>query len=114
VARGRLALDIVAERLKLIGVPARELRFDLIGLDAIHGSRLGASGPAPYEVRARVAGRTDTLDDAIRIGNEVEALYTNGPAAGGGVAKSAREIVAMVSALLPRDRAIPAIRYLES
>ena len=34
VARGRLALEIVEERLRLIGVQARELRFDLIGVDS--------------------------------------------------------------------------------
>ena len=33
VARGQLALEIVEERLRLIGVQARELRFDLIGVE---------------------------------------------------------------------------------
>jgi hypothetical protein len=33
----------------------------------------------PYEVRVRVTGRTENLREAIRIGNEVETLYTNGP-----------------------------------
>ena len=35
------------------------------------------------------SARTKTLADAVRVGNEVEALYTNGPAAGAGVTKSA-------------------------
>ncbi len=59
--RGRLALEIVAERLRLIGVPCSELRFDLIGVDSILGPRLSARGPEPVEVRARVIGRTDNL-----------------------------------------------------
>lgn len=99
-ARGRLALDIVAERLRLTGVKYNELRLDLIGMDALHGSKL-AEGFEPYEVRARVAARTDNLKEAIRIGNEVETLYTNGPAGGAGAWKSAREVVAMVSVLIP-------------
>src|SRR5579859_3978826 len=34
LARGKLALDVVRERLKLTGVAANELRFDLIGVDS--------------------------------------------------------------------------------
>ena len=59
----------------------------------------------PYEVRVRVAGRTESLREAVRIGNEVETLYTNGPAAGGGVTKSARDVVAVASVLLEIGRA---------
>src|SRR6202011_5054867 len=56
LARGRLALDIVRERLKLTGVSTSELRFDLIGGDSLHGARR-SEGSEPYEVRIRVAGR---------------------------------------------------------
>jgi hypothetical protein len=114
VARGRLALEIVAERLKLIGVAQREVRYDLIGVDAILGPTLSASGQEPAEVRVRVAGRTDSLREAIRIGNEVEALYLNGPASGGGATKSAREVVGILSTLVPESRVECAITYLES
>ena len=38
LARGRLALEIVRERLKLTGVAASELRFELIGVDSLHGA----------------------------------------------------------------------------
>ena len=113
VTRGRLALEIVAERLQLTGVATTELRLDLIGIDAMHGSRLSSIGQEPYEVRIRIAGRTDSMKEAVRIGNEVETLYTNGPAGGGGVTKSAKEIVAVASTLLPRDLAQPAIEYQE-
>jgi hypothetical protein len=114
VARGRLALDIVRERLKLTGVAASELRFDLIGIDSLHGAALSAGRAEPYEVRVRVAGRTETMREAVRIGNEVETLYTNGPAGGGGATKSAREVVAVASVLLPREQATPSIRFVES
>jgi hypothetical protein len=111
--RGRLALDIVRERLELTGVQMTEARFDLIGADALHGAALSGGGK-PYEVRIRVAGRTDSLAEAVRIGNEVETLYTNGPAGGGGAFKSAREIVAVVSVLLPADLAAPSIQVFVS
>jgi hypothetical protein len=111
LARGRLALDIVRERLKLTGVAASELRFDLIGVDSLHGAQVSSHASEPYEVRVRVTGRTDNLREAIRIGNEVETLYTNGPAGGGGAFKSARDVVAVASVLLPRDLAKPQVQF---
>lgn len=113
VERGRLALEIVAERLRITGVRTSELRFDLIGLNALHGDAL-SSGREPYEVRARVAARCDRLDDARRIGDEVETLYTNGPAGGGGVSKSARETIAVTSAYVVREAVRPTVEWLEA
>jgi hypothetical protein len=114
VARGRLALDIVRERMQLTGVATSETRFELIGIDSLHGAELAARASEPYEVRVRVTGRTENLREAVRIGNEVETLYTNGPAAGGGVTKSARDVVAVASVLLPRDLAKPSIKFVEA
>jgi hypothetical protein len=113
LARGRLALDIVRERLALTAVDMSEARFEMIGADALHGAQL-SEGIEPYEVRIRVAGRTSSLAEAMRIGNEVETLYTNGPAGGGGAFKSAREVIAVASVLLPRELVKPALTYLEA
>ena len=114
LARARLALDVVRERLRLIGVAASELRFDLIGIDSLHGPELSARGAEPYEVRVRVAGRASSRSEAARIGNEVETLYTNGPAGGGGATRSAREIVAVQSVLLPRERVRPSVHVVDA
>lgn len=108
IARAELAKAIVADRIRLTDLPVREIRYDLIGVDALHGSqrsraREGDHGE-PYEVRLRVAARTDTKAAADRIGHEVEALYTNGPAAGGGVMRASRDVLALVSTLMPRER----------
>ena len=113
LARGRLALEIVRERLKLAGLAASELRFELIGVDLLHGAEVSSRANEPYEVRVRVAGRTENLREAVRIGNEVETLYTNGPAAGGGAFKSARDVVAVASVLLPRELAKPSIQFVQ-
>jgi hypothetical protein len=113
-ARGQLALDIVRERLAITGVATSELRCDLIGVNAIHGSALSDGRAAPYEVRVRVTGRTASLREAIRIGNEVETLYTCGPAGGGGATKSAREVIAVLSTLVPRERIHAVIHFEES
>ena len=112
LARGRLALEIARERLKLSGVAASELRFELIGVDSLHGAQVSAHANEPYEVRVRVAGRTENMREAIRIGNEVETLYTNGPAAGGGAFTSARDVVAVASVLLPRELAKASVEFL--
>jgi hypothetical protein len=114
VARGQLALDIVRERLEITQVKTAELRFDLIGVESLHGPVLAAKNPEPYEIRVRVAGRTDTMAEALRIGNEVETLYTNGPAGGGGAFASAREIVAVQSVLLPRALVSTSIEIVEA
>ncbi len=113
LARGQLAREIVRERLALTGVRTSELRCDLIGVDALHGEALSA-GREPYEVRLRVAGRTETMAEAVRLGNEVETLYTNGPAGGGGAWKAAREVVAVQSVLVPAALARPQVRFIEA
>jgi hypothetical protein len=114
VARARLALEIVRERLALTGVATRELRLDLIGLDSLYGDTAREERGEPYEVRLRVAARTQTLEEAIRIGNEVETLYTNGPAGGGGATRSAREVIAVQSVLLPRTEVRPTFEFVEA
>jgi len=114
LARARLALDIVRERLALTGVAATELRFDLIGVDALYGDATPAVRGEPAEVRVRVAGRATTADEAARIGNEVETLYTNGPAGGGGAFKSTREVIAVQSVLLPRAAVTPSFSFVEA
>ena len=111
-ARGQLAIDIVEERLRIRRAAFSELRSELIGVNAIFDR--GPVRHEPDEVRVRIAARTDSLEDAAVIGNEVEALYTCGPAGGGGATRSARQVVAVVSMLLPRQLAQAAIHFEES
>ena len=114
VARGKLALDIVRERLALTGVQMTETRFELIGVDSLHGPALSRTDAEPYEVRVRVAARTESMAEAVRIGNEVETLLTCGPSGGGGATKTAREIIAVASTLIPAELAPHAVQILES
>ncbi|CAG2267248.1 ABC transporter substrate-binding protein [Burkholderia sola] len=114
LARARLALDIVRERLALTGIAASELRFDVIGVDALYGDATPAVRGEPAEVRVRVAGRAANAAEAARIGNEVETLYTNGPAGGGGAFKSTREVIAVQSVLLPRAAVTPSFSFVEA
>ena len=106
VARAQLARDIVLKRLELMGVNMQEVRAELIGMDSLHGPR---SNVEPWEVRLRVAARCEARSDAVRVGNEVETLYTNGPSGGGGASKSVRQVVAVASLLLARSAVNPRI-----
>ena len=114
--RGALALEVLAHRMRLLGLGGAEQRAELIGVDALHGPGLGADRApygTPYEVRARLAVRCTSREQAERVGQEVEALYVNGPAAGGGVTQSVREVVAVASALVPRQAVQPRLQVLE-
>ena len=107
--RAKLAGEIVRERLRE-DIP--DLRLDLIGIDSAHRADFGHPQP-PYEVRLRVAARTPTRALAERVGAEIWALGTNGPAGGGGFRDAAYERIGVVSTLLERSRVRPAVTVLE-
>ena len=48
--------------------------------------------------------RAATHDEACVVRDEVEALYTNGPAGGGGARKSVTEQIRIASTLIDRAR----------
>jgi hypothetical protein len=104
--RGQLALDIIAERVAMLGLPLADIRYDLIG---VNSANVTGRAPDPAEVRARVAARATDPAIAAEIGAEVEALYLNGPSGGGGVTTSLREVVAVASILIGRDMVRPSI-----
>ncbi len=111
--RAVLAGQIVEERLKLRQIPVDELRIEIIGVNALYRNQDRVLGQSPDEVRLRVAARTKKLSDAKKIGEEVETLYTNGPAGGGGATKSSAEIVSVASILISRDDVDVCVKYQE-
>lgn len=98
LARAELAGAILQERLR---DRFADLRIDYIGSMSVHRTNFGHT-PEPYEIRLRVAAKASTAAEAALIGEEVEALYTNGPAGGGGARKYVHDVVGIVSTLLPR------------
>lgn len=111
VVRARLAGQVVEQRLAMTHTEVEELRIELMGVDSLHGSAFGHKAE-PWEVRLRVAGRCAAREAAQTLANEVEALYTNGPAGGGGATRQVREVLAVASLYLPRELAVPRV-YLE-
>ena len=112
VSRGQLALEVLQKRIEASGTQFLDIRYELIGLNAIHGDHL-SQGHEPYEVRVRVAARASTIKEAEFVVNEVEAMYLNGPAGGGGATKLVREVISVVSTLIPRELIKPSVSILE-
>lgn len=109
-ARARLAGDILRQRLSGLG----RLRLDLIGVTSVladDGGRWLAALPdsGARDVRLRAALHHPDRAAAETLTREVTALYTCGPAGGGGVRTALRPRLGMRSCLVPRE-AVPA-RY---
>ncbi|MGZ5181536.1 MAG: acyclic terpene utilization AtuA family protein [Ramlibacter sp.] len=107
-ARARLAADVLRERLAGCG----PLRCDLLGVASVFGDDAGrwlADRPhgQATDVRLRVAMNHADRAVAERLPREVTALYTCGPAGGGGVRTGLRARLGTVSCGLPRER-VPA------
>lgn len=110
LGRAKLAGSIIEERLQ---DRFPDLRVDYIGSTSVHRTSFGQY-PEPYEIRLRVAGRASSAQQAALVGEEVEALYTNGPAGGGGARKYIHEVVGIVSALMDRTKIKPTVTVLHT
>ncbi|MEJ8852128.1 acyclic terpene utilization AtuA family protein [Variovorax rhizosphaerae] len=102
-ARARLAADVLRSRLSGL-----KLRVDLIGAVSILADDAGRTLAATpdsgaRDVRLRVAATHDDRAEAERLGREVMALYTCGPAGGGGVRSTLTPRLNTISCLLPRE-----------
>ncbi len=105
-ARARLAADVLRLRL-----PQLALRVDLIGALSVMGDDAGhllaaASAGQARDVRLRVAATHSERAEAERLPREVTALYTCGPAGGGGVRTALTPRLNTLSCLVPRE-AVP-------
>lgn len=109
-ARAELAAEIVSRRLMVKDFDTREFRTDLLGINSLYGKAL-PHREAPVEIRLRLSARLDTQEQAEAIGREVEALYTNGPAGGGGARGYSRKIISVASFLIPQEVVTPSITW---
>ncbi|PSR34734.1 MAG: ABC transporter substrate-binding protein [Sulfobacillus benefaciens] len=80
-----------------------EVRFDLIGVNAIHGRATPTLEQPPYEVRVRMAVHTQQRAVAERVAREVEWQYF-GPSGAGGMRSQIRPFLALYSSRIPRDQ----------
>ncbi|MES2188599.1 MAG: acyclic terpene utilization AtuA family protein [Pseudomonadota bacterium] len=107
-ARARLAMDIMQRRMG----PLLPLRFDLMGVSSVlgdDGNRMLGAAPVGQllDIRLRVAGQHLDLAVIDRLLREVTALWTGGPAGGGGVRVAKRQRLSTQSCLIERTQ-VPA------
>jgi len=109
--RARLAMDILQKRMGSI----MPLRFDLIGVSSILGDDKNrmlerTANIGSQDIRLRVAGQHHDLNEVDRLLRELTALWTGGPAGGGGVRVGKRRRLSTRSCLVKRAHA-PASFY---
>jgi hypothetical protein len=115
--RARLAKRILEERFRIVGLEAEEIRIDFLGLNAIHGAATPAGAPEPYEVAVRVAARTRTRAEAVKVGREVDGMAVSGVGMTGKRVPHqdrTREIIGIWSSLTSREHVRPRLTILES
>jgi hypothetical protein len=115
--RAQLARRILEERFRIVGLQAEDMRIDFLGLNAIHGAATPANAPEPYEVAVRVAARTKTREEAVKVGREVDGMAVSGIAHTGKRVPHqdrTREVIGVWSALVPREQVPASVVYFES
>jgi hypothetical protein len=115
--RAQLAKKILEERFRIVKLDAEEIRIDFLGLNAIHGAMTPADAPEPYEIAVRVAARTKTREEAIKVGREVDGMAVSGVGMTGKRVPHqdrTREIIGVWSSLVPREKVVPSINFFES
>jgi hypothetical protein len=111
--RGRLACDVVRERLASVYGIDTNVRVDLIGASSLFATA-GASGNDSEDVRVHAALRTTDREQAELMLWEVESLLCCGPAGGGGFRGQITAAVETKSLLIDRALVKPTIEMLVS
>lgn len=109
-ARAGLAGEIVADRLRQLGIVPAKWRRELIGVASVFADDEGHFRPPAddaRDVRLRVAAQVARRADADAIAREVLALYTCGPAGGGGVRTHVTPRLGSTSCYVPRELVRP-------
>ena len=108
LARAALTKELLLKRFDKIDLRAEELRFDYIGVNAVHRESSPAPAAEPYEVVLRIALKTADRAEAEKLRREVDPLAVNGASGTGKWATSApgsrvRQVIGLNSTLVPRE-----------
>jgi hypothetical protein len=112
-ARAQLAADIIRKRTARDPMLGNQtIQYDLIGVNALWP---GDTPPQQVrDVRLRVSARVPHQAAADRLITEVESLYVNGPAGGGGVRIASRPTIRTYTAFVPREKVTPHWEFVEA
>ena len=106
--RARMTQALLEHRFRKVDLRAEELRFDYLGLNAVHRESSPGTAPEPYEVVLRIALKARSREEADKLRREVDPLAVNGVYGTGKWATSApgsrvRPVVGLSSCLVPRE-----------
>jgi hypothetical protein len=111
-ARARLAADIIRKRAARDAMLGNQtIQYDLIGVNSLWP---GETAHDVRDVRLRVAARVPDQIAADRLITEVESLYVNGPAGGGGVRYASRPTIRTYTTFVPREKVTPRWQFVEA
>ena len=110
--RARLAADIISKRAARNPMLGNQtIQYDLIGVNSVWPEE---GAPPVRDVRLRVAARVPDQRAANELITEVEALYVNGPAGGGGVRFATRPTIRTYTAFVPRAQVTPRWTFVDA
>jgi len=106
--RARMTQRLLEQRFERIKLKAEEIRFDYLGINAVHRESSPPVGHEPYEVILRIAVKARERSEADKLRREVDPLAVNGVSGTGKWATSAtgsrvRPVVGLNSCLVPRE-----------
>ncbi|MFN8497916.1 MAG: acyclic terpene utilization AtuA family protein, partial [Anaerolineae bacterium] len=114
MAKACRAEDIVCRRLNMLGVHPEEIRFELVGINALHGSTAPQPDYEPNEVGLRIAAKCRTEAEADAVRREATHLWTiGGIGTAFGVPFRPRPVVALWPTLIPREAVPTQVRIVE-
>ncbi len=108
LARAEATQALLESRFRKIDLRADQIRFDYIGINAVHRESSPAVKHEPYEVVLRIALKTSDRAQADKLRREIETLavngvYGTGKWATGAPASRVRSVVGLNSCLVPYD-----------
>ena len=113
LARAQMAAEMILKRIDLLDIETNEVRVDYIGYNSLYGSKIAdciGTGMAP-EIRLRVAVRTQDRANAMKMYNDFDSVYTNGPSGGGGATMKVSEIISVFSCFVDRADVTQNVEY---
>ncbi|WP_078427444.1 acyclic terpene utilization AtuA family protein [Alkalihalobacterium alkalinitrilicum] len=105
--KARKAEDIIRKQLDIQQVEYEEIHASFLGYNSLHGPLVKELESDDYsEIYLRVAIRTQTKQEAAKLGRLLPPLAVNGPAFGGGGLggmQRPRQLLGLFSSLIERD-----------
>jgi hypothetical protein len=114
LGRAAKARQTLTERFERMGLSAEEIRFDLVGVNMLHGPAAPPLDYEPNEVGLRVAVRTRSQEEAEKVRRACSHLWIMGP--GGtsfGVPLKPRPVISLWPTLVPRELVRQTVDILE-